>query len=177
MGVKETAVVQKYAQNFVDRYGDREDIWHVYDEVQHIVHIIRDTRLNRILISSTVSTKDKEEFIRILRRSEYRFVNDLVEAIIQEGNADLLLSTLEEVLLKISKSKNEFDMVITSIQSLSDEQKQRLAALAESRFDVKVRNVLEQIDREILGGFIVTVNHRVIDASVRTQLKDIRKKL
>ncbi|WP_333565174.1 F0F1 ATP synthase subunit delta, partial [Streptococcus parasuis] len=33
------------------------------------------------------------------------------------------------------------------------------------------------LDASLLGGFVLTINHKVIDASVRTQLKDVRKKL
>lgn len=177
MGVKESVIVHKYAYNFVEDIAYRDDIWQIYDEIFQIVSIIRETKLNRILNSSTVSREDKEGFVRNLRRSEYRFVNDLIENILQDRNAALLLATLEDILLKISKSKNEFDMEVTTFQSLSAVQKQRLTAIVEERFAVKVRNVIEEIDRDLLGGFIVTINHRVIDTSVRTQLGDIRKKL
>lgn len=34
-------------------------------------------------------------------------INDLIETLIQDENYDLLLPTLEDILLKISKSKNE----------------------------------------------------------------------
>lgn len=177
MGVKESVIVHRYAYNFVEDIAYRDDIWQIYDEIFQIVSIIRETKLNRILNSPTVPREDKEGFVRNLRRSEYRFVNDLIENILQDRNSALLLATLEDVLLKISKSKNEFDMEVTAFQPLSAVQKQRLTAIVEERFAVKVRNVIEEIDRDLLGGFIVTINHRVIDTSVRTQLGDIRKKL
>lgn len=177
MAAREDAFVQKIAQTFVEQVYDREDIWHIYDEVEHILDIIKETHLGRILNSATVSLEDKEEFLRTLRQSEYRFVNDLVEVVIQNGQAGLLKEILETVLFKISKHKNAFDAVVTSVQPLTDEQKERIATLTEKRFDIRVRNVVEHIDREILGGFIVNINHHVIDASVRSQLKDIRKKL
>ncbi|CQR25522.1 F0F1 ATP synthase subunit delta [Streptococcus varani] len=177
MGVREANIVHKYAYNFVESISYRDDIWRVYDEVSRIVSIIHNTKLNRILQSPTTSKQDKESFLRNLRQSEYRFVNDLIERLIQDENYDLVLPTLEDVLLKISKSQNEYDMVVTSFQALTEQQKERITAIAQERFSVKIHNVIEEIDKEILGGFIVNVNHRVIDTSVRTQLGDIRKKL
>ena len=177
MGVKEATIVHQYAYQFVEDIAYREDIWAIYDEVQRMIVIIEETKLNRILSSPTVSSEDKAGFVRNLRQSSYRFINDLIETLIQDENYDLLLPTLEDILLKISKSKNEYDMVVTSFQALTEEQKQRLTAIVEERFSVKVHNVIEEIDKELLGGFIVNVNHRVIDTSVRAQLGDIRKKL
>lgn len=40
---------------------------------------------------------------------------------------------------------------------------------------MRVRNIVEEQDASLLGGFVLTINHKVIDASVRTQLKDVRK--
>lgn len=177
MGVREDAIVQKYAHSFVDRIADREDVWHIYDEVHRFLDITKETELNHVLLSSTVSVQDKENFIRTMRQSEYRIINDMIENMIEDGHSALLTDVFEEILSGISKQKNEFDAVITSVYPLSDEQKERLCALVEGRFALKVRNVIEEIDKELLGGFVITVNHRVIDASVRTQLKDIRKRL
>ena len=177
MGVKEATIVHQYAYQFVENIAYRDDIWSIYDEVRRMIAIIEETKLNRILSSPTVSNEDKADFVRKLRQSEYRFVNDLIESLIQDEHFDLLLPTLEDILLKISKSKNEYDMVLTSFQPLTEEQKQRLTAIVEERFSVKVHQIIEEIDKELLGGFIVNVNHRVIDTSVRAQLGDIRKKL
>ena len=177
MGVKEATIVHQYAYQFVEDIAYRGDIWAIYDEVRRMIAIIEETKLNRILSTPTVSNEDKADFARKLRQSEYRFINDLIESLIQDEHFDLLLPTLEDILLKISKSKNEYDMVLTSFQPLTEEQKQRLRAIVEERFSVKVHQIIEEIDKELLGGFIVNVNHRVIDTSVRAQLGDIRKKL
>ncbi|MHC5924190.1 F0F1 ATP synthase subunit delta, partial [Streptococcus pyogenes] len=78
---------------------------------------------------------------------------DLIERLIEDENYDLVLPTLEDVLLKISKSQNEYDMVVTSFQALTEQQKERITAIAQERFSVKIHNVIEEIDKEILGGF------------------------
>ncbi|MGT2949806.1 F0F1 ATP synthase subunit delta [Streptococcus cuniculi] len=177
MNARETALVQKYAQSFVDKVYDREDVWTIYDQISAILTVIHDSKLNRILLSATVSQAEKADFIHAIRQSTYREVNDLIEAIARDGHADLLVETLEAALRLISKSKQEFDAHIVSVYPLTEEQKERVRRLVESRFSLKVRNIVQEIDRDVLGGFIVTVNHKVIDASVRTQLKEIRNRL
>ncbi|MFX3870708.1 F0F1 ATP synthase subunit delta, partial [Streptococcus suis] len=76
------------------------------------------------------------------------------------------------VQLQISKFKHEFEASVVSVYPLTEAQKERLRHLVEQRLSLRVRNITEELDQSLLGGFIVTVNHQVIDASVRTQLKD-----
>ncbi|MGT2711201.1 F0F1 ATP synthase subunit delta [Streptococcus oriscaviae] len=177
MNARENALVQRYAQSFVDRVSDKEEIWDIYDQISDLITIIIDSKLNRILLSGTVSKEEKADFVRTVRQSTYRQVNDLIEEVISDGHADLLLETLDRILLQISKSKNEFDAHLVSVYPLSPEQKERLSRLIEKRFSLRVRHIIEELDQSLLGGFVVTINHKVIDASVRTQLREIRNKL
>lgn len=177
MNARENALVQKYALSFVEKVSDHVEIWDMYDQLSELITIIHDSKLNRLLLSATVSREEKAAFVRTVRQSSFWQINDLIEDIIRDGHADLLLETLERVRLQISKFKNEFEAHVVSVYPLTDQQKDRLRHLVEDRFALRVRTVTEELDQSILGGFIVTVNHKVIDASVRTQLKDVRKKL
>ncbi|WP_105118075.1 F0F1 ATP synthase subunit delta [Streptococcus suis] len=177
MNARENALVQKYALSFVEKVSDHAEIWEMYDQLSELITIIHDSKLNRLLLSATVSREEKAAFVRTVRQSSFWQINDLIEDIIRDGHADLLLETLERVRLQISKFKNEFEAHVVSVYPLTEVQKDRLRQLVEERFSLRVRTIIEELDQSLLGGFIVSVNHKVIDASVRTQLKDIRKKL
>ncbi|MCK3904120.1 F0F1 ATP synthase subunit delta [Streptococcus suis] len=177
MNARENALVQKYALSFVEKVSDHAEIWEMYDQLSELITIIHDSKLNRLLLSATVSREEKAAFVRTVRQSSFWQINDLIEDIIRDGHADLLLETLERVRLQISKFKNEFEAHVVSVYPLTEEQKDRLRQLVEERFSLRVRTIIEELDQSLLGGFIVSVNHKVIDASVRTQLKDVRKKL
>lgn len=177
MSAREDAKVYQHAQQFVEKVEYREDIWKIYDEVESCIRIIEETGLGRLLMDATVPDEDKEQFLRNLRQSDYRAVNDVIEKMIQDKDFSLVKVVLQTILQLISKRQNKFDVHISTYQALTDEQKQRLQQLVERRFEVKTRNIIEEIDQSLIGGFIVTVDHQVIDASVRKQLNDIRKKL
>ncbi|HEL2738641.1 TPA: F0F1 ATP synthase subunit delta [Streptococcus suis] len=177
MNARENALVQKYALSFVEKVSDHAEIWEMYDQLSELITIIHDSKLNRLLLSATVSREEKAAFVRTVRQSSFWQINDLIEDIIRDGHADLLLETLERVRLQISKFKNEFEAHVVSVYPLTEAQKDRLRQLVEKRFSLRVRTIIEELDQSLIGGFIVTVNHKVIDASVRTQLKDVRKKL
>ncbi|HFI0304529.1 TPA: F0F1 ATP synthase subunit delta [Streptococcus suis] len=177
MNARENALVQKYALSFAEKVSDHEEIWEMYDQISALISIIHDSKLNRLLLSATVSKEEKAEFVRTVRQSSFWQINDLIEDVIRDGHADLLLETLERAQLHISKFKNEFEAHVVSVYPLTEEQKERLRRLVETRFSLRVRSIVEELNRTLIGGFIVTVNHKVIDASVRSQLNDVKKKL
>lgn len=177
MNARENALVQGYAHSFIDQVGHNEQIWEIYDQLDDLIAIIQESKLNRLLLSATVSQQEKTEFIRTIRQSSFWQVNDLIEEVIRGGHANLLLDVLKRCQSQISKVKNEFDAHIVSVYPLLEEQKDRLRQLVEKRFSLRVRSMTEELDSSLLGGFVVTINHKVIDASVRTQLADVRNKL
>jgi F-type H+-transporting ATPase subunit delta len=58
---------------------------------------------------------------------------------------------------------------------VSDEYKKRFIAILEESFDAKIE-LEEIVDEELIGGFILKVDDKQLDASVKTSLGRIRKK-
>lgn len=177
MNVRENALVQKCALSFIEKVGNHENIWDIYEQISDLLSIIHDSQLSDILRSGNVSREDKITLIRTLQQSDFWQINDLIEYMIHTGHPDLISEALEAAKFEINKFKNEFDASIVSVYSLTETQKQRICQLVEKRFSLGIHDVKEVLDPNILGGFIVTVNHKVIDASVRRQLKNARNRL
>ena len=55
--------------------------------------------------------------------------------------------------------------------------KERILALVAEKIGVKVGKLVENIDESILGGFIINVNNKVIDTSIRRQLQTFKMNL
>jgi ATP synthase F1 delta subunit len=72
---------------------------------------------------------------------------------------------------------NQHDIVVTTAVALTDEQKERILALVAEKFGVKAGKLVENIDESILGGFVINVNNKVIDTSIRRQLQEFKMNL
>lgn len=79
MNARENALVQKYALSFVEKVSDSSEIWNMYDQIFELITIIHDSKLNRLLLSATVSREEKATFVRTVRQSSYWQINDLIE--------------------------------------------------------------------------------------------------
>ena len=79
---------------------------------------------------------------------------------------------------KLLENKNATMQALdNTISSLTDEQKERILALVAEKFGVKAGKLVEDIDESILGGFVINVNNKVIDTSIRRQLQEFKMNL
>ena len=66
---------------------------------------------------------------------------------------------------------------MTSASPLSEEQKTRLLAIVSQKFEIKTRRLVEKIDEDLIGGFVIKANNKVVDTSIRSQLQTFKTNL
>ena len=104
-------------------------------------------------------------------------MNNFLEVILQNEREVFLKDILEGVQKDFVIATNQHDIVVTTAVTLTDEQKERILALVAEKFGVKAGKLVENIDESILGGFIINVNNKVIDTSIRRQLQTYKMNL
>jgi len=68
------------------------------------------------------------------------------------------------------------EMVLTTAVKTDDKVKKQVSELVSSAFNTKVE-LKEIIDKDIIGGFILRIDDKLIDASIRNKLRKIEKEL
>lgn len=74
------------------------------------------------------------------------------------------------------RHKGITETVLTTAVKVDGKIKKQVSELVASTFDTKVE-LIEIIDKDILGGFILRIDDKLIDASVRNKLNKIEKEL
>ena len=67
-------------------------------------------------------------------------------------------------------------MTLTSAVELDDEVVDRVSKEIERQTDRTI-NLTREVDPEVLGGLVLRVGNRVLDASIRTKLEKLRKEV
>ncbi|MEW6702847.1 MAG: ATP synthase F1 subunit delta, partial [Bacteroidota bacterium] len=93
----------------------------------------------------------------------------------EKNREDLLFDIFKEFMNLVDKKNNIIKAQVVSAVDLNDQIKQRLAGDFEKRSGKKV-SADYKVDSNLIGGFIVTVEDTVYDASVKHQLNLLRKK-
>ena len=177
MDLKKDALVHKYALEVVQKAKDSDQLAVVYEDVSQILDIFEETKLNAVLTSERFEKVEKMGLIRQLPHSGHHYLNQLLESLATEDEFGMILPILQEVIVKIGEETQIFDMEVVAAQPLTQLQKERLRHIVETKFLIKTHRLIETIDEKLLGGFVIKVNNQIIDASVQTQIQDIKQKL
>ncbi len=171
------AIIEKYAAPFVQLVLEKNQQRDVFIELSQIKEIFEETHLADFLSHIGVNQAEKSKVLRLFQTCDTVLVNNLIEVLIANGREELFYPILLDSLKKIEKQTNEFEVVIHSVEGLSDEQKARLIPLIEKKMGLKVRSIKEKLDKSLIGGFAITANHKIIDTSIKRQLKAVKEKL
>ena len=177
MDKRSDAIIEKYAAPFVQIVLEKNQQRDVFRELSQIKGIFEETRLADFLSHIGVSQAEKSKILRLFQTCDSVLVNNLIEVLITNGREDFFYPILLDSLKKIEKETNEFEVTVHSVEGLSEEQKARLIPVIEKKMNLKVRSIKENLDRSLIGGFAITANHKIIDTSIKRQLKAVKEKL
>jgi len=104
----------------------------------------------------------------------YKFI----EIVTKKGREDILPEIGEEFLKEYRTYKNIEIAAITTPIELNEELKNEFISLTKTIIgkDKKVE-INEEVDEDLIGGFILRIGDRQIDDSVSSKLRDLKKKL
>lgn len=104
----------------------------------------------------------------------YKFI----EIVTKKGREDILPEIGEEFLKEYRTYKNIEIVAITTPIELNEELKNEFISLTKTIIgkDKKVE-INEEVDEDLIGGFILRIGDRQIDDSVSSKLRDLKKKL
>ena len=72
---------------------------------------------------------------------------------------------------------NAFVVTVTTVAGLDPVQEQKLIPIIEKKFGIQVRSLKEELDPDLIGGFVVSANHKTLDTSLKRQLQVIKANL
>lgn len=177
MTKKEQALIEQYAKSLVEVVNEHGLIVQLKEDVIALIETIEASHLDRTLSSLAVPQGEKANLIRLLKDTDSIYLNNFLEVIIQNNREAYLYDMLQEVLKMISQVTNEYDVKVTSIVPLTEDQKSRVRTIVKEKFGLNTDRLIEIIDTTIIGGFIIDINNNVIDASIKHQLQEFKTKL
>ncbi len=171
-------VATVYANSYFDFALAQGKVDEVTKDVAKILEIVKGSpELERTIKSPIVKPSAKISILievltgRVSSVTE-RFVNFLGE----KNRIDSLIEILHaySVLKDVKEGVVRSD--VKSAAPLSNEQRKEILQRLENKFEKKII-LSESIDEDIIGGFVVTVGDTIIDASIKNQLLQVKKKL
>ncbi|GIW87799.1 MAG: ATP synthase subunit delta [Isosphaeraceae bacterium] len=162
--------------NVADRQGKAEAIVEELEEFQEDV-LDAHPRLADILRSPTLGVSEKDGvLVRLLEGRADELTVRFLRLLNRNGRLELLGTILRQARELLNRRRKRRAVRVTSAVELSEDQRRELEARL--REQMGTEPVVEyEVDPALLGGLVVRVGDVLYDASVRGQLKRLRRRL
>ncbi|EHJ53326.1 F0F1 ATP synthase subunit delta [Streptococcus macacae] len=177
MDKKTQALIEQYAKSLVEVAVEHKETKTIQEEVNSILEVFDGTVLAATLAHDGIYHSDKSKLVRLFQDSCSPYMNNFLEIILQNERENYLYAILKTAADLFAHTTESYDISVTSAVALTDSQKTRILEMAKKKFNIRDGKLVEKIDETIIGGFIINVNNRVIDTSIRHQLQQLKLKL
>lgn len=169
--------IHQYALGLINEANKSESMDVFLKDVHASLDVFNSSDLIAFLDNNMIENSEKSKVISLFKDMGSTIITDFIEDIIQHNDYALVYDVFNEVINQSQSVMGEYDLTVTSVVPLSEEQRQRMIQLVEKKFHLRVRRVIEVLDEKLLGGFILDIKHRTIDASLRHQLQVVKEKI
>jgi F-type H+-transporting ATPase subunit delta len=169
----------RYAKALMQLAQDNKSIDAVVSDVKMIYNLINQSDDLRMLLSSPLIKSDKKQ--SILTSLFNGKVNDLTLKFIQlvvEQNREGSLAVIADEFITIFNEKNNIAKVsLTTAAALDDKSREMILNTIKEKYKFSEIQLEESVDSELLGGMIMRIGDKQMDASIRGQLRKIENEL
>ncbi|HEX2868952.1 MAG TPA: ATP synthase F1 subunit delta [Ignavibacteriales bacterium] len=166
----------RYASALMQLAQEKDIFLQVATDMETVFNTVRDSREFQLMLTSPViKTTDKEQVI--LKVFENRISHDslnFLQFIVMKNREDLLFNIVRQFLALRDERLGIVNALVTSPTEFTGAQMDKLTKKLEEYTRKKVR-LSAQVNRNLLGGFIVKIEDTVIDASLDHQLELLKE--
>lgn len=170
--------VTAYAASLLELATEQKQAEAIGQDLEQLRAIVADNRTFRLYLSDPAisHTERSETLKKVFAGKISPLLNNFLGVLNEKGRLGSLTQVAEEYADLLAEQMGKVDVEVTvpselSAQQLDDVRKQVSAALK------KEAVVHQTVDSSIIGGLMLRVQDKLIDASVKTQLKAMKEQL
>jgi len=175
--MNESKISVRYARALFQSALEKNILDRVYEDMILVSEICKIPETKEFLNSPIIVPSRKEAiFHGILGNSVENITLSLIDLTVRNGRESFVPAIARVFIHETKKYKGITETVLTTAIAVDEKVKKQIADLIKSNFNTKVE-LRENINPDIIGGFILQVDDNYIDASIRNKLRKIRKEL
>ena len=168
---------ERYAQALFELALESNSLEQMLEQAALVQVILEKNQLEPYLSHPHISNQNKEDLLQSLfaQRISKELLGFLSFAIVKKREA-LILPTLSAFLELGNQHRGKMTAKVVSAVPLQEEQLSSLRKLLSDKLKKQVK-LQSRVDPAVIGGFYIYVDGRLIDRTVRTQLRNIKKSI
>ena len=175
--MNESKISVRYARALFQSALEKKILDKVNQDMILISDVFKIQETREFLTSPIIPPSKKEQiFHNILGNNVEKITLSLIDLVVKNGRESFLPAIARVFIHETLKYKGVTQSVLTTAVKVDESVKNQIADLISKAFDTKVE-LEEVIDKDIIGGFILRIDDKYIDGSLKNKLRKIRKEL
>ena len=170
-------LASRYAKSVLDLSIEKGQLEKVYGDMLWLHSVIKSNRDFVNLLKSPVVSGDKK--IKILEAVAGNKIGEMTKAfttlLINKNRESNLPEIVTSFITQYKEHKKIHTVKLTTATPLSDVVRKAIVSQVKKTGDFENIELEEKVDKDIIGGFILQVGDKLVDASVAYDLKSIAK--
>lgn len=167
----------RYSRAIFQSALEKKNLDKVFQDMIFISEICKSPETKEFLQSPIIIPSKKEAiFHSMLEGNVEDNTLSLFDLIVKNGRESFIPLIALNFIRETKKYKGITDSVLTTAIKVDDGVRKQVTDLISDIFKTKV-DLKENIDPEIIGGFILQIDDSYIDASIKNKLRKIKKEL
>jgi F-type H+-transporting ATPase subunit delta len=175
--MRESRVSHRYAKSLLDRALEKGQLEPVSEDMRLVLETIRANRdLSVLLKSPVVKTDKKQEILKAIFGGQIGVITTEFMAIITRKRREGELEGIAEAFVsQYKKHKQILTAVITTTTGLDEKLRAQVLEVVKQSSGGKAVELIEKTDSSLIGGFVLRVGDKQVDASVLRQIRNLER--
>ncbi len=170
-----TRVAYRYAQALLDLSTEQNVVDKVNADMVQLSGVCKESKdFANLLNSPIVESKKKSDIFAALFESKMEKMSlDFLNLIVKNSREDILPQIADGFVSLYKKKNNILDVTVISATTLDKATKDQIVNKIKASFNGTIE-LIEKVDPSLIGGFIVRIDDKQIDASIASQLSNLK---
>ena len=171
-------LARRYARALLDLAQRQNEVARTEQELTTVAQLFRrDPRARRFFETPNISREEKTRFLeeRLMPRVG-RPLYGLFHVLLRRRRLDHLVVIADEFVKLAEKAQGITHAVVRTAAPITDAQADRLTQVLVRRMGGTIQ-LTREVDPSLLGGAAVSLDHKIIDGTLATELRRIRRVL
>lgn len=176
--MSEYRVASRYAKSLLSLAIERKELDEVERDMALFLKVADESRDLRLLLKNPIVSHDKKLQVLnlIFSKKVGKTVNAFLTLITKKNRESMLYAIAKEFKNQYNIYKGIELVNLTTAVPLADGLRKEFSKLIEKGIG-KTVDLKEEVDQDLIGGFVLRVDNKQLDNSVKTSLEKIRRQL
>lgn len=176
--MSEIRVASRYAQSLLDIAKEKDLLERIESDAKAFIKVCNETRSFDLMVQSPIITADKKRVVieKIFGDQFHEVTLSFINIVLRKKREVILKMIFQQYIAYYREMKGILAATVFTAVPVSDQIKADIKDFLQKQTSSQVE-LDTQVNADILGGFVIKYEDKLVDASVATQLKSLRKHL